>query len=198
MSNGGWIDGNTADGIRLSLANEYSHIYVYNLRGNQRTVGEFSRKEGGKIFGSGSRNTVAIFIGVKDTSRSQPCTIQYRDVGDYLSREEKLAAVAGGSLTSLDWVDITPNEHGDWITQRDDRFLTWPVIGGKNGGERIFNDYSTGVVTARDAWVYNFSRANSDSNVRRMIENYRTLAPQKREPAEQQHLTYQVSDGPVP
>jgi predicted helicase len=28
VSNGGWIDGNTADGIRLSLADEYSHVYV--------------------------------------------------------------------------------------------------------------------------------------------------------------------------
>lgn len=46
VSNGGWIDGNTADGVRLSLADEYSRVYVYNLRGNQRTAGELSRKDG--------------------------------------------------------------------------------------------------------------------------------------------------------
>jgi predicted helicase len=70
ISNGGWIDSNTTDGMRLSLAADYSAIYVYNLRGNQRTAGELSRKEGGKVFGTGSRNTVAIFIGVKDTAHA--------------------------------------------------------------------------------------------------------------------------------
>lgn len=40
-------------------------IYVFNLRGNQRTSGELSCKEGGKIFGSGSRTSIAITILVK-------------------------------------------------------------------------------------------------------------------------------------
>ena len=55
VSNGGWIDGNTMDGFRKSLADEFTSIYLFNLRGNQRTSGELSRKEGGKVFGSGSR-----------------------------------------------------------------------------------------------------------------------------------------------
>ena len=122
VSNGGWIDGNTADGIRMSLAEEYSPIYVYNLRGNQRTAGELSRKEGGKVFGAGSRNTVAIFIGVKDPNHSGPCEVHYRDIGDYLTREEKLRIVADGTLATVDWQTITPNSHGDWISQRNDEF----------------------------------------------------------------------------
>lgn len=108
VSNGGWIEGNTADGIRLSLADEYSRIYVYNLRGNQRTAGELSRKEGGKIFGSGSRNTVAILIGVKNPAHTGDCEIFYRDIGDYLSREDKLRIVADSALASIDWKTITP------------------------------------------------------------------------------------------
>ena len=56
---------NTADGMRKTLADEFSAIYVYNLRGNQRTAGEQSRKEGGKVFGGGSRATVAITLLVK-------------------------------------------------------------------------------------------------------------------------------------
>jgi predicted helicase len=87
VSNGGWIDGNTADGMRLALAEDYSAIYVYNLRGNQRTAGELSRKEGGKIFGGGSRNTVAVFICVRNAASTEPCQIHYRDIGDYLDRE---------------------------------------------------------------------------------------------------------------
>lgn len=172
VSNGGWIDGNTADGIRLSLADEYARIYIYNLRGNQRTAGELSRKEGGKVFGSGSRNTVAIFVGVRDAAHTGPCEVLYRDIGDYLSREDKLAIVADGSLSSVEWQSITPNEHGDWVNQRGDEFLTWPAVGNKSGGARVFESYSLGLGTNRDTWCYNYSRPAIESNVRRTIDFY--------------------------
>jgi predicted helicase len=41
-----------------------------------------SRKEGGKVFGAGSRNTVAVFVGVKGADRSGPCG------GDSLIRDQ--------------------------------------------------------------------------------------------------------------
>ena len=66
VTNGGWLDANTADGMRLSLAEEFSAIHVFNLRGNQRTAGEQSRREGGKVFGGGSRATVAVTVLVKN------------------------------------------------------------------------------------------------------------------------------------
>ena len=65
VTNGQWIDGNGMDGMRKCFEREFSSIYVFNLRGNQRTSGELSRKEGGKIFGSGSRTPIAITILVK-------------------------------------------------------------------------------------------------------------------------------------
>jgi predicted helicase len=65
VSNGAWLDGNSTDGFRKVLEAEFDSIYVFNLRGNQRTSGELSRKEGGKIFGSGSRTPIAITILVK-------------------------------------------------------------------------------------------------------------------------------------
>ncbi|MBF6072923.1 type ISP restriction/modification enzyme, partial [Nocardia farcinica] len=175
VSNGGWIDGNTADGIRLSLADEYSRIYVYNLRGNTRTSGEQARREGGQIFGSGSRATVAIFIGIKDPAHTGPCKIYYRDIGDYLTREDKLRIIAEGTRTSIDWQTITPNTHGDWINQRNDEYQAWPSIGEKNpalGKVTVFSTFSAGLQTNRDAWVYNYSRANLATNVQRLIGNY--------------------------
>jgi predicted helicase len=176
VSNGGWIDGNTADGMRRSLADDYSHIYVYNLRGNQRTAGELSRKEGGKIFGGGSRNTVAIFIGVKKPDHAGLCDIHYRDIGDYLSRERKLALVAEGAIHNLDWQNIAPSAEGDWINQRDDTFATWPVMGGKSktsAAETVFSTYSAGLKTGRDAWCYNFSRLALAENIHNLITQYK-------------------------
>ena len=175
VSNGGWVDGNTADGMRLSLADEYSHIYVYNLRGNQRTAGELSRKEGGKIFGGGSRNTVAIFIGIKDPKHNGPCQIHYRDIGDYLTRDEKLALVKDAGIGSLAWQNITPSADGDWINQRDETFGIWPVIGDKTStAAKVFRTYSAGLKTSRDSWCYNFSATRLAANVRITVDFYNT------------------------
>ena len=135
VSNGGYIDDNTADGLRKSLVQEFDVIYCYNLRGNQRTAGEQSRKEGGKIFGSGSRNTVAILIlvkGAKDPA-STGCTLRYRDIGDYLTREDKLRVLGAQDLESVPWQEITPNPEGDWINQRDQRFAGFQPIAGEGG-----------------------------------------------------------------
>ncbi|MEV0624732.1 DEAD/DEAH box helicase [Nonomuraea wenchangensis] len=178
VSNGGYIDGNTADGLRKSLVNEFDAIYCYNLRGNQRTAGEQSRKEGGKIFGSGSRNTVAILIlvkGGKDSGTGTGCTLRYRDIGDYLSREDKLRVIGSQSLDTVDWQQITPNTDGDWINQRDMRFAEFRALGDKVAkGENaaVFEVYSPGLQTNRDAWVYNYSRQRLSANVESMIRVY--------------------------
>lgn len=181
VSNGGWVDGNTADGIRLSMAEEYSRIYIYNLRGNTRTSGERARKEGGQTFGSGSRATIAIFIGIKNPAHTGPCEIHYRDIGDYLTREDKLRIISEGHLESVDWRTITPNGAGDWVSQRNDEFQGWPVIGRKGGGleeTSIFARYSSGLKTGRDAWCYQYSDENLVANVRDLINQYHSAQDQ--------------------
>jgi predicted helicase len=174
VSNGGWIDGNTADGMRLSLAAEYAKIYLYNLRGNARTAGELRKKEKGNVFGGGARTTVAIMVGVKDPAHTGACEIFYHDIGDFLTREQKLDIVDHSTLESIDWQHITPNAHGDWINQRDDKYMLWPAIGEKHTAAEttVFTTYSRGLETGRDAWVYNFSRARVESNCRETLQFY--------------------------
>ncbi|MDK7133985.1 DEAD/DEAH box helicase [Corynebacterium sp. UMB4614] len=173
VSNGGWIDGNTGDGVRLSMAEDFTDLYVFNLRGNQRTAGEQSRREGGKVFGSGSRNTVAITIGIKDSNESG-FQLHYRDIGDYLSAEEKLKIVDTSTVDTVDWQTITPNFHGDWVNQRSDEFAMWPVIGEKKGNAtKFFEEHSRGLSTARDAWSYSFATAQLIENIETHVANYR-------------------------
>ncbi len=177
VSNGGYIDSASAAGLRLSLADEFSDIYCYNLRGNQRTAGELSRKEGGKIFGSGSRSTVAILILVKTAEHAGTSRIHYRNIGDYLTREQKLALVDQGDLDTIDWQAITPNASGDWINQRNDIFRTFTPIGYNSRKVAatqvpVFESYSYGLVTNRDAWAYNFSSAKLEENIARLISTY--------------------------
>jgi predicted helicase len=161
--------------LRKVLADEFSAIYCYNLRGNQRTAGELSRKEGGKIFGSGSRNTVAILLLVKGIKAADTtCTLRYRDIGDYLSREDKLRIIAFQDLSTVPWEEITPNAAGDWIGQRSEVFSTFHPLSPSSGDrtDYTFAIQSLGLGTNRDAWVYNYSRRRLAENVKSTIDFY--------------------------
>lgn len=175
VTNGSFIDANNMDGLRKTLLAEFSRVYVFNLRGNQRTSGEQSRKEGGKVFGSGSRATVAITLLVKDVTKPGDGSIRYHDIGDYLSREDKLKIVSDlGSVENVPWRNVTPNEHGDWINVRDPAFAKFMALGDKDDDKalRLFETYSQGVLTARDSWAYNFSRQRLADNMGRMVDFY--------------------------
>lgn len=172
VTNGGFLDGNTASGLRHSLAEEFSYLYVLNLRGNQRTAGEESRREGGKVFGAGSRATVAISLLVKDPGGRRRGRLYYRDIGDYLTREQKLALVAEyGSAGGVPWEAIEPNKHGDWLRQRNETYSGFASIVGK-AQHGIFNTSSAGLQSNRDAWVYNYSRHALAANVSETIATY--------------------------
>lgn len=170
VSNGGYISANTADGIRKCLVQEFDAVYVYNLRGNQRYAGEQSRREGGKIFGSGSRTTTAIMFLVKNGQKSHedPPKLHYRDIGEYLTREQKLSIIDRDQLAGIDWQVIIPNEHGDWIDQRSGKFATFTPIAGAPGS--ICALHSSGAKTNRDAWIYNFSAEKVGFNMRRLAQ----------------------------
>ena len=180
VTNGSWIDGNVDAGLRACLAEEFSAVYVINLRGNQRTQGERSRKEGGKVFGQGSRAPVAISVLVRNPdAQHKGCRILYRDIGDYLSREQKLDRLREwGSISSIDdWQMIQPDRHNDWVGQRDEAFETFYAVGSKEAkagkvDNAIFGLFSNGYKTSRDAYTYNFSQTICASNAHKVIQNY--------------------------
>ncbi|WP_242678072.1 DEAD/DEAH box helicase [Helicobacter pylori] len=173
--NGSFIDSKSADGFRKRVAQDFSHLYVLNLRGNQRTSGEVSRKEGGKIFDSGSRATVAVIFFVKDKDAPNH-TIFYYEVGDGLKREAKLNLLAGfENLDLVPFKEITPNDKGDWINQRNDDFEKLiPLKRDKKLKifDTIFDLNSNGVVSGRDPWVYNSSPKNLMQSVQNCIDTY--------------------------
>jgi predicted helicase len=186
VSNGAWIDGNGMDSFRNCLEKEFSSIYVFNLRGNQRTSGELSRKEGGKIFGSGSRTPISITLLVKKPEHKGKAIVHYHDIGDYLSREDKLEIVKKLSSVAnpaMQWQTLVPNEHNDWINPRNDKFGEFiPLAPEKKfdvKAQAVFTTYSLGIATAADTWLYNFSLNQLRSNVQSMAEFYnrRLLIP---------------------
>ncbi len=173
--NGSFIDSKSADGFRKCVAQEFSRLYVLNLRGNARTSGEERKKQGDGIFDSGSRATIAIIFFVKDKDTPNH-TIFYYEVGDYLKREAKLNLLAGfENLESVPFKEITPNHKGDWINQRNDDFEKLiPLKRDKTSKivNTIFDLNSNGVATNRDPWVYNFSPKILKQSVQTCIDTY--------------------------
>lgn len=178
VTNAGFLEAGSSDGLRKCLADEFSSIYVFHLRGNARTSGELRRREKDNVFGMGSRAPVAISVLVKNPDSAESGKIYFHDIGDYLSREEKLERIKTlGSVAriadSAGWQAITPDQHGDWLNQRDDGFGEYIVMGDKKGTDRkLFDGFSLGVATGRDAWCYNASKTAVEYNMSRMIDFY--------------------------
>lgn len=181
ITNGKWIDDTAREGFRKSIEKEFSKIYVLNLRGNQYTGGELSRREGGKIFGSGSRTPISITILVKKPNQAQDtkAAIYYHDIGDYLSREQKLALVRkfkSVDSKALKWQLIHPNEKGDWLNQRDgsfDEFIGMtPERKFKTSSQSWFMLNSRGNETGRDTWVYNYSQKALNNHINIIVNEY--------------------------
>ena len=171
VTNAGWLDSSSADGMRKCMTEEFNSIYIYHLKGNARTQGIQRQKEKDNVFGEGSRAPVAIVFLVKNPKSSDYGKIYFHAVGDYLTREEKLAALKWDrSIAYTPMNVIVPDAHGDWFNQRDDSFSHFMRMDGKKTKEvAIFKDYSLGVNTNRDAWVYNSNRQTVINSTKRSV-----------------------------
>ena len=179
VTNAGWVEANTADGLRKCLAEEFSSLYIFHLRGNARTSGERRRKEKDNVFGQGTRTPIAVSILVKNPQSEKRGRIYFHDIGDYLTREQKLETIAElGSINGITerrgWQEIVPDEFNDWLNQRDPNFDNYISLGDKKDKNAItvFENYSAGLQTNRDAWVYNYSECRLKDNMGNMINFY--------------------------
>ena len=174
VTNAGWLESNSADGMRKCMAKEFSSIYIWHLKGNARTVGEQRRKEKDNVFGVGSRAPVAIVILIKNPEHKGECKIHFAAVGDYLTREEKLKQTADAKgIYGLKFEDIVPDSHGDWMNQREDSFRTFMRMDGKKTNEvAMFKNFSLGVCTNRDVWAVNSSKQKLSHNMKKTINFY--------------------------
>jgi predicted helicase len=170
VTNGGWLDGKAADGVRRSLADELTSIYVVNLRGNAALSGEARRKEGDNVFGEGSKSLVAVTLLVYDPAQeANVSTVRYWNIGDYLSRADKLDLLSNLNVSDIPWEVVDPGPHADWVAARNPHFAALMPLTGDDG---VFVTTSLGLVSARDSWVFGSDRDGVKANVRRMIDTY--------------------------
>ena len=176
IHNSSLLHGNSTDGLRKCLVKEFDAIYCFNLKGDQRTKGEMSKKEGGKVFGGSSRTPISITFLIKRPiakRQNSNARVYYYDIGDYCSREKKLEIVKNfQSINGIQWKEIIPDQNGDWLNQRDKSFDNYLPIGERQNQKAIFDLYSLGVATSRDYWAYNFNKKALQKNMKKMIDFY--------------------------
>ncbi|HMW71068.1 MAG TPA: DEAD/DEAH box helicase family protein, partial [Cellvibrionaceae bacterium] len=181
VTGSGFAEKPAMDGVRKVLHEEFSSIYVLNMRGDIRKniLSKGKAKEGENIFSAGSTTGISITILVKNRSSKSRGEIYWFDIGDDLKTDEKLAilrelAGISGISSSNKWKIIEPDAHNDWIKQRDENFMNFISLGNKadKGSINLFLTYSMGLKTNRDSWVYGQSRKVLEENIRGMIDFY--------------------------
>lgn len=174
ITNNSFIDGNAMDGMRKALLDEFSDIYIFNLKGSIRSKTKAqSQIEGGNIFDIMTGVTIAIFV--KEEEKIGQGTLHYLDIGDKLSKKQKLERIKeyeSVAKISEKFEIIKPNHKGDWINQRNTNFDSLNALGDKKSDNALFIDYTGGIKSGRDDWAWGFSKKNVEKAMRDSIDYY--------------------------
>ena len=174
VTNNSFIDDWMFDGMRKHLAQEFNALYLLNLGGNMRK-------------GQGNSNVFGITVGVSiamlvRTGKpiDSPC-ILYNNQTELLSKSQTFDFLKmHKNIGEVTWQEIQPDAHHTWLTEGlQTDFHGFMPMGTKEAKKKrgtvesvIFKDFSLGVSTNRDVWVYNFNQDALRENVQRAIETY--------------------------
>lgn len=176
-----WVERAFADGMRKCMVDEFTNIYIIHLRGDVRKdmLSKGVAGEGGNVFGQGSMTGIAIALLVKNPQKTKSGSVTIFDIGRNKTGPQKLGSLRAlkslaGVTAAGKWSEVIPDEHNDWLAQRDNSFAEHVAIAGKadNGRSSIFGEMSSGLTTSRDAWCYNFSRTKLKDNMSATINFY--------------------------
>ena len=151
----GYIDNPTFRSMRWNLLKCYDEIYILNLHGN-------SNKKEKCPDGSKDENVfdiqqgVAISFFVKKSKKSSKCKVYYADM--YGRRNDKYKWLNTYSFEELEWVKLQPMApYYLFKTSNVDEENNY-----KKGYKltELFNEYTAGIITARDNLAIDFSKEN--------------------------------------
>ncbi len=179
VTNNSFLDNVTFDGMRKHLADGFDAIYILDLGGNVKKNPKLSGTTH-NVFGIQVGVSISFFIKRRDNANSQT-EIFYDRVDEFWRKEDKYRYLdTKEHYRNIEWQAIRPDQRYTWLTEGlRAEFETFIPIGTKEAkavkGEAvkvIFQTYSNGVKTNRDAWAYNFNRNTLSENMREMIETY--------------------------
>jgi predicted helicase len=153
ITNHGYLDNPTFRGMRQSLMNTFTDIYILNLHGNvkkRETSPDGSKDE--NVFDI--QQGVSIGILVKETDKEGPSTIHYADM--WGTRDAKYNALFETDVKTTSWVELEPHSPDYFFVPRKEEFRPeyekgWRVT-------EVFPVNSVGFVTARDSFAIDFDK----------------------------------------
>ncbi|MBE9145778.1 type ISP restriction/modification enzyme [Planktothrix mougeotii] len=179
VTNNSFINALAFDGMRKHLEKDFDLIYLVDLGGNIRKNTDPS-KSIHNVFDIKVGVSINIFIRKNRPNQSKNTKIYYASVGEFWRKEEKLGYLdQSQSYSNIEWSLINPDQKYTWLTEGlQDDFESFIPIGNKETKDKsinesdIFRNYSSGVQTNRDVWVYNFNKNLLVENIKLTIENY--------------------------
>ena len=178
VSNNSFVDARAFDGMRKHLLQDFNLIYHLDLGGNLRKGGA------GNVF------DIRVGVGITVAIRKQAYQgnrLRYSMVDSDLSKKAKLdwlreqaSEAEEHKILELLKEELKPNEKHDWfISSTESEFETYLPIGSKaakrakaNKVETIFETYCPGVLTSRDAWVYDYDDDALAKRMRQFVQDY--------------------------
>jgi predicted helicase len=148
ITNHSYLDNPTFRGMRQSLMNTFTDIYIFNLHGNSKKK-EVS-PDGGKdenVFDIQQGVNIGIFI--KETGKTSPATVHYADL--WGKREGKYQVLAETDLNNTIWAELKPTSPHYLFVQQDIKLLPEYQQGWKLTD--IFPVNNIGMQTHRDYFV---------------------------------------------
>ena len=179
VTNNSFLDGLAFDGMRKHLTNDFDVIYILDLSGNVRKNPKLSGTTH-NVFGIQVGVSINFFIKRRGNANSH-AEIFYARVDEIWRKEDKYRYLDSKEhYRNIEWQSIRPDQRYTWLTEGlRAEFETFIPIGTQEAkaakdeaGDVIFKDYSRGVATSRDAWVYNFKRNALVENMNRLIGTY--------------------------
>ena len=177
VTNNSFIGDWTFDGMRKHLAEEFNVLYLLNLGGNMR-----KGQADSNVFGITVGVSIAMLVRTGEPVDS-PC-IFYNNETELSSKAQTFHFLKKyQDIGNVTWQTIKPKSHHTWLTGGlHDDFDTLIPMGTKEAKEKkgtaetvegvIFKNFSLGVSTNRDVWVYNYNQDSLRDNVQRMLETY--------------------------
>ena len=184
VTNASWLRTKVDSGIRSCLNNDFSSIYIVDLKGRIPGVAA----DGGNVFDV--KVPVSIVILVKK-KKFEGCQILYHALGERLNKDQKLNLIRETKsiqwVKDKDWEALELDDNNDWLEKVEKGYEELNLLGSKKvkankldeeisedekSEKAIFQLYSLGYATNRDAYIYNFSVDACLENARLMIEEY--------------------------
>ena len=188
--NSAFLRGKSVPGLRRSLVEEFSHIYIVDLRGDIRNNihTEWQNGEGENIFGGRIMTGCALlFLVRKEPGDKTRGRILYHRMGDNLTATEKRNQLAGwGSIAGLAWQELMPDANHDWFQRRDATFRDFMAVAPSRatvGEETWFRESREPVKPTSEAWCINACQKEVRSNMHAFAKAYNGVATGKGKPA---------------